>query len=136
MSLRISRSQGFTLTETIVALALFAFVIVGLGVALDQVLTSALFARKESLARQQLESHLAEIQARLTIAAGTQTLPPSEIQTGIREEIQPVKETSAQGAALPGLWKIRLETFSEEGDYTNNLGQILEVVIYKPVSSP
>lgn len=121
--------RGFTLTEAIVALGIFAFAVVGLGIALDGVLEAGHMARQESLARQMIESRLAEIQARPALQEGEQSQAASERGVALREEIEPVNATGIDGQALTGLWKVRLTASWKDGGTDSE--QVAEIVVYR-----
>ena len=124
------RIRGFTLTEAIVALGIFAFAVVGLGLALDRVLETSQMARQETHARQLIESRLALIQARPALEAGVQSQPATERGVALREEIEEVSATNVDGEALVGLWTVRLTATWKEGG--TEAEQVAEIVVYKP----
>ena len=108
---------GFTLLEVIIAMAVFAFAIVGLATALDTSLRSALEVRERSLIRTELESRLAIRQA-IPLDQDTFVLEAKD-NHGIRveEKIEPHPLTDQDGNDVPNIKQLSITaTMGSESD--------------------
>ena len=56
-------TRGFTLVETMIALGLFAFAVMGFMIALESAVSSARYLRREAVVRQVLENRVAAVLA-------------------------------------------------------------------------
>jgi len=97
--------RGFTIAETLVALAVFSFSVLGIGLALDATIGAARTMQRESLIRTELQSRLAVLSNR----------PPREFQAEapanadavtFSESIRPEVVRKDDATLLAGFWKV------------------------------
>jgi type II secretory pathway component PulJ len=99
------RVRGFTIAETLVALAVFSFSVLGIVLALDATIDAARTMQRESLIRGELQSRLAilsnrparEFSAKADANADGVTYQETVIPEQIRQE---------DATVLTGFWKV------------------------------
>ena len=115
----IRSSRGFTLIEVMLAVAIFAFAVVGFGVALNDVLGVNSEILRTAQRRQAIESVAAQILAVSNnfLQLGMEPVPEwgSEKTWTVARSVQPVfLDLPAQGSLpaqkLGGWWQIELQT--------------------------
>ena len=106
-------TQGFTLLEVLIALAVFMMAVTGLAIALNTALQAAMEVRQRSFCRAELESRLAFCQAVPPPIGNTRVLEASK-NHGVEVEeslvLWPVK--NGQGLEVAGLKKLTIKTTS------------------------
>ena len=125
--------RGFTLIEVMLAVAIFAFAVVGFGVALNDVLGVNSEILRTAQRRQAVESVAAQILALSNnpVESGWAEVPGwgSEKTWTIRERVQPilVNLTGPNNAALPlgGWWRVDLEALDEQKRPVDRMALIL-----------
>jgi type II secretory pathway component PulJ len=120
-------SNGFTLFEVLIALAVFMLAVVGIAKALDTALQAALEARQRTQCRQQLESRLAYCLADPP-QEGTPRILPAEKNKGVRveETLTPYAAKNAKDQELQGLKKLKIVTKS------GNQTDVAEILLNRP----
>lgn len=105
--------QAFTLLETLTALGVFCFAVLGLLFALHVTADAANNVQRESRIRGQLESRLAG----LSLPPFKETSKESK-EDGVTytEEIQREDVRGTNGSVLPGYWKIQVVAEWSEGN--------------------
>ena len=128
-----SRADGFTLIEVMLAVAIFAFAVVGFGVALNDVLGVNSEILRTAQRRQAIESVAAQVLARSNNFAetGWTEVPGwgSEKTWTIWQRVGPVlvNLTGPNDAALTlgGWWRVDLEARDEKGQPVDRIGFLL-----------
>jgi len=129
-----SRAQrGFTLIEVMLAVAIFAFAVVGFGVALNDVLGVNSEILRTAQRRQAIESVAAQILARSNNFAesGWEEVPGwgSEKTWNLSKRVQPVliNVPGPNNAVLTlgGWWRIDLQAMDENGKPVDRIGFLL-----------
>jgi len=121
---------GFTLVEAMLALAIFAFAMVGFGTALDGVLEAGALARREAFARAALNSRLAEVQSLASLKAGNTTGEPDGRGITVSQSIDSLSAQGSDGSDLAGLWTVTLRASWKEGGEERSLDS--KVILYRP----
>lgn len=115
------RSSGFTLIEVMLAVAIFAFAVVGFGVALNDVLGVNSEILRTAQRRQAIESVAAQILARSNNFAESGWTPVpgwgSEANWTLSQKVQPVlvNVPGPNNTAMPmgGWWRVDLRALDE-----------------------
>ncbi|MFM9010814.1 MAG: type II secretion system protein J [Planctomycetota bacterium] len=128
-----NRSTGFTLIEVMLAVAIFAFAVVGFGVALNDVLGVNSEILRTAQRRQAIESVAAQILARSNNFAESGWTPVpgwgSETTWTLSQKVQPVlvnvpgpNNTVVQ---MEGWWRVDLRAQDEKEKVVDQIGFIL-----------
>ncbi len=121
-------SNGFMLLEVIIAVGVFAFAVVGMSLAMNQLIDVELFSREEQRLRLEVQSRVAE--SRLEpIEEGVVELREGTDGTKYRRIIEPLELENMDGVALGEMYLMRVEAlrgdtvvqFSETYIYGNAL---------------
>ena len=108
-----SFTQGFTLFEVLIALAVFMLAVTGLAIALNTALQAALAVRQRSFCRAELESRLAFCQAVPPPVGSTRVLEASKNHgVKVEESLIPWPLKNGQGLEVTGLKKLTIKTSS------------------------
>lgn len=108
-----SFTQGFTLFEVLIALAVFMLAVTGLAIALNTALQAALEVRQRSFCRAELESRLAFCQAVPPPIGSTRVLEASKNHgVKVEESLIPWPLKNGQGLEVTGLKKLTIKTTS------------------------
>jgi hypothetical protein len=108
-----SFTQGFTLFEVLIALAVFMLAVTGLAIALNTALQAALEVRQRSFCRAELESRLAFCQAVPPPIGSTRVLEASKNHgVKVEESLIPWPLKNGQGLEVTGLKKLTIKTSS------------------------
>jgi prepilin-type N-terminal cleavage/methylation domain-containing protein len=108
-----SFTQGFTLFEVLIALAVFMLAVTGLAIALNTALQAALEVRQRSFCRAELESRLAFCQAVPPPIGSTRVLEASKNHgVKVEESLIPWPLKNSQGLEVTGLKKLTIKTSS------------------------
>jgi len=106
-------TQGFTLFEVLIALAVFMLAVTGLAIALNTALQAALEVRQRSFCRAELESRLAFCQAVPPPIGSTRVLEASKNHgVKVEESLIPWPLKNGQGLEGTGLKKLTIKTSS------------------------
>ena len=106
-------TQGFTLFEVLIALAVFMLAVTGLAIALNTGLQAALEVRQRSFCRAELESRLAFCQAVPPPVGSTRVLESSKIHgVKVEESLIPWPLKNGKGLEVTGLKKLTIKTTS------------------------
>jgi len=106
-------TQGFTLFEVLIALAVFMLAVTGLAIALNTALQAALEVRQRSFCRAELESRLAFCQAVPPPIGSTRVLEASKNHgVKVEESLIPWPLKNGQGLEVTGLKKLTIKTSS------------------------
>lgn len=99
-------NRGFTLLESLLALAIFSLAVGAIATAINRLGTISLQARQDRAVERALESLLLEHEAVRPLAAKTVTPPPGP--DGIRYQVktEPARLQDQQGKPLAGLWRL------------------------------
>jgi len=127
------RGGGFTLIEVMLAVAIFAFAVVGFGVALNDVLGVNTEILRTAQRRQAMESLAAQILARSNnfVESGWTVVPGwgSEKTWTLWQRVQPVlvNVPGPNNAALTlgGWWRVDLEARDEKEKALDRIGFLL-----------
>ncbi len=112
-------TQGFTLFEVLIALAVFMLAVTGLAVALNTALQVALEVRQRSFCRAELESRLAFCQAVPPPVGSTRVLEASKNHgVKVEEFLIPWPLKNGKGLDVQGLKKLTIKT--QSGNQTNS----------------
>ena len=128
-----NRSPGFTLIEVMLAVAIFAFAVVGFGVALNDVLGVNSEILRTAQRRQAIESVAAQILARSNNFAESGWTPVpgwgSETTWTLSQQVRPVlvnvpgpNNTVVQ---MGGWWRVDLRAQDEKEKVVDQIGFIL-----------
>lgn len=117
---------GFTLLEVLLALGVFALAAVGLVVAIDTALRSALSVRERSMARRELESRLAYCLADPPGPAKRVLTPEQNHGVRVEETLVPWPMKDGTGKEVAGMKKLTILTGS--GDTAEKA----EILLYRP----
>lgn len=121
-----SRSDGFTLFEVLIALAVFALAVTGLAMALESIVQTALQARQRTFSRMELESRLAYNMVDPPLE-GDRTLSAAENHGfEVTESATPEELEDGEGHPLTGIYRLKIT--SKMGNNTDSL----ETLIYHP----
>jgi type II secretion system protein I len=120
------RKGGFTLLEVLLALGIFALAAVGLVVAIDTALRSALEVRERSMARRELESRLAYCLADPPGPAKRILTPEQNHGVRVEEILVPWPMKDGTGKDVPGMKKLTILTGSV------NSPEKAEILLYRP----
>ena len=120
---RSSRSDGFTLFEVLIALAVFAFSVAGLVMALDSMVKAVLETRQRVFSRLELESRLAYNMVDPPIS-GDRTITSHGVT--FTESVAPVDLTDVQGNEITGIYRLKI---TSEYEKTTDSAEIL---LYRP----
>ena len=106
-------TQGFTLFEVLIALAVFMLAVTGLAIALNTALQATLEVRQRSFCRLELESRLAFCQANPP-PVGTPRILEASKNHGVKveESLAPYPVKNAKGIEVQGLKKLTIKTTS------------------------
>jgi len=106
-------SEGFTLFEVLIALAVFMMAVTGLAIALNTALQVALEVRQRSACRSELESRVAYCQA-FPPPLGNSRILDSSKNHGVKveETLVPYEAKNGKGIAVMGLKKLTIKTTS------------------------
>lgn len=97
--------HGFTIAETLVALAVFSFAVLGIAYALDASIGAARTMQRESLIRGELQSRLAMLSNRPTREYSAES--PANADAVIYEEsMRPEVIRTEDATLLSGFWKL------------------------------
>jgi len=106
-------TQGFTLFEVLIALAVFMLAVTGLAIALNTALQAALEVRQRSFCRAELESRLAFCQAVPPPVGSTRVLDASKNHgVKVEESLVPWPMKNGRGLEIAGLKKLTIKTTS------------------------
>jgi type II secretion system protein I len=123
---RLRSTDGFTLFEVLIALAVFALAVTGLAIALESIVQTALEARQRTLSRLELESRLAYNMVDPPLE-GDRSLSAAENHGfNVTESAAPEELQDAQGHPLSGIYRLKISC---------NIGKetrSLETLIYHP----
>ena len=127
------RSAGFTLIEVMLAVAIFAFAVVGFGVALNDVLGVNSEILRTVQRRQAIESVAAQILARSNNFAESGWTPipgwGSETTWTLSQRVQPVlvNVPGPNNTVVPmgGWWRVELRAQNERGKVVDQMGFLL-----------
>ena len=99
--------QAFTLVETLIALGIVAFAVIGLLTALNSAVDAARFLRREATVRQQLENRVARLllDQRKNMR---EEIPADANGVAFLEEIKPEEVTAADRGIINGFQRIRV----------------------------
>jgi len=100
-----SGRRGFTIAETLVALAVFIFAVLGVSLALDATITAARTMQRESLIRTELQSRLAVLSNRPAVEFSAEA-PANADAVTFSESIRPEIIRTEDATLLPGFWKL------------------------------
>ena len=104
-------TQGFTLFEVLIALAVFMMAVTGLAIALNTALQAALEVRQRSFCRAELESRLAFCQVVPPPVGSTRVLEASKNHgVKVEETLVPWPAKNGQGLEVVGLKKLTIKT--------------------------
>lgn len=126
--------RGFTLIEVMLAVAIFAFAVVGFGVALNDVLGINSEILRTAQRRQAIESVAAQFLAMSNNFAETSRWTPlpgwgSEETWTIVQQVKPVRielpGTNNVGRALDGWWQVDLEARNDQGQPLDRIAFLL-----------
>ena len=126
--------QGFTLIEVMLAVAIFAFAVVGFGVALNDVLGVNSEILRTAQRRQAIESVAAQILAVSNnfLQLGMEPVPGwgSEATWTVTRSVQPIllnlpAEGGMPAQTLGGWWRIDLQTQSPQGQPLDRIALLL-----------
>ncbi len=121
---RVNALRGFMLLEVIIAVAVFAFAVVGLSLTMNRLIDTELVTREEQRLRLEVQSRVAE--ARLEpIQEGVVELREGEDGTRFRRVIEPLEMENMDGIVLGDMFLLRVEAL--DGD---ELLQFSETIIY------
>ena len=128
-----NRSPGFTLIEVMLAVAIFAFAVVGFGVALNDVLGVNSEILRTAQRRQAIESVAAQILARSNNFAESGWTPVpgwgSETTWTLSQKVQPVR-VNVPGpnnavVQMGGWWRVDLRAQDEKEKVVDQISFIL-----------
>lgn len=106
------RYHAFTLIETLTALGIFCFAVLGLLFALHVTANAASDTQKDIRIRNQMESRL----ARLSLAPLKQGSSQAELDgVSYAEAVEPVEVRSGNKGSLPGYWKVGVTAKWKDG---------------------
>lgn len=129
-----SGARGFTLIEVMLAVAIFAFAVVGFGVALNDVLGVNSEILRTAQRRQALESVAAQILAVSNnfVELGMEPVPGwgSAKTWGVSRSVQPILLNLPASGSLPaqtvgGWWRIDMQTQGSDGQVMDRIALIL-----------
>lgn len=110
------KKSGFTLFETLIALAMFSLAIGGMAIALDRIIAAKGMLRDEAEMRQQLESLLDQAMALPIeeLATGRETGPDAKgVKYYVSAEQAEIRDKD--DAILPGLWWVTVRAEWTDG---------------------
>ena len=123
------RKQGFTVFEVMLALAIFSLVMVSLAVALEKTMDAFVISKKESLIRQNLESHLSQVRQQ-PLQVGTQSLGQDNDGVDYESEVKPLELTNQRNVTLVNLYQLIIRArWVENGTKEERLASIY---VYQP----
>lgn len=107
------RTDGFTLFEVLIALAVFMLAVIGVAKAIDTALQAALEARQRNSCRQQLETRLAFCMAEPPPVGQPRILDAGK-NGGIRveETLEPYPLKNAKSQEITGIKKLVIKASS------------------------
>lgn len=99
--------RAFTLVETLIALGILAFAVMGLLMALSNAVDAARILRREAAVRQEMENHLAKLQwdGRREFR---EEFPADEVGVTYIDEIVPEEVVRADHTVLDGYRRLRV----------------------------
>lgn len=100
-----SARRAFTIAETLVALAVFSFAVLGVATALNTTIDAARTVQRESLIRAELQSRLAILSNR-PAREFTFESPPTVEGVIFLESLVPEVVRKEDATLLPGFWKV------------------------------
>lgn len=128
------RACGFTLIEVMLAVAIFAFAVVGFGVALNDVLAINAEILRTAQRRQAVESVAAQILAVSNnfLELGMEPVPGwgSESTWTVARSVQPIllnlpAATGQPALVLGGWWRIDVQAQNPEGEPLDRIALLL-----------
>lgn len=99
---------GFTIAETLVALAVFSFSVLGVSMALDATITAARTMQRESLIRTEIQSRLAILSNRPAQEFQSES-PPNAEGVVFEDSIRPETVRTEDATILAGFWKLAVK---------------------------
>jgi prepilin-type N-terminal cleavage/methylation domain-containing protein len=117
------RSKAFTLFEVLIALAVFAFSVTGLVMALDSMVKAVLETREHALSRLSLESRLAYNLVDPPLS-GNRTLTSHGVT--FTESLTPVNLTDVHGNEISSIYRLKITSEYEK------ITDSAEILLYRP----